>query len=98
MFEPPRKDMFLDRPWLGGWKKSSFPAVGNIMSKGVETGNCKPCSARTVAWVERRSPGLMWSDSGQNYGLEGDWGTLHSLREGIWGPIEEEKGEVLAEL
>lgn len=41
MFEPLRKDMFLDRPWLGEWKKSSFPAVGNTMSKGMETGNGK---------------------------------------------------------
>lgn len=78
--------MFLDRSWLGGWKKSSFPAVGN-MSKGMETGNCKPCLARTVAWVERRSLGLMQQDSGQNYGLEGDLGDPAPSPEGAFGDL-----------
>lgn len=57
------------------------------MSKGMETGNCKPSPARTAAWVERRSPGVLLSDLGQNYGLGVDVeDTL--FREDIWGPIE----------
>lgn len=77
------------RPWLGGWKKSDFPAVGNITSKGTERGNCKTCPASPWVRSERRLHELMQWDLGQAYGLEVDLGGPCSLsKECVWGPIE----------
>ena len=55
---------------LGGWRKSDFAAVGNIMSKGMETGNCKTCPASPWVLLGRRLHELMPWHVSQNYGLE----------------------------
>lgn len=78
---------FFDRLWLGGWRTNDFAAAGNIMSKGMETGNCKTCPASTLVWLKRRSHELMQWDLDQNYGLRVDSGGLCTLsKECFWRP------------
>lgn len=59
------------------------------MSKGMETGNCKTCTASTLVWPERRLHEAMQWDLGQNYGLQVDFGGPFTLsKECLWGPPE----------
>lgn len=77
---------FFDRLWLGGWRTNDFAAAGSIMSKGMETGNCKTCPASALVWLKRRSQEQMQWDLGQNHGLRVDSGGLCTLsKECFWG-------------
>lgn len=81
--------MFFGQATLRGWRKSDFPAVGNIMSRGMKTGNCKTCPASILVCLERRLHELIQEDLGQIYGLEVDFGGPCTLsKECVWGPME----------